>query len=335
MIIIAQETRQFYALRHIQMGEAVMSLRQARAVILTAVSLTIAACGGGGGGGVASIPSPPSTPTPTPTPGVTNVFMKSTPATQEFASAGATFSEVAFPTYDGPLAAPGDQLRIRYDANSKKYAILEPQTSEWRQVMPDPSTSPSGAQWKTANGDVQIHINNDLSKSYEASLYSYSALVEWRRTDMDRRGVTAFGVPSDSAAIPVSGNATFDGAIYGFTNETWDYGADWGHGVGNVSGSIQLKFDFGAGALSGSISPKVYANEQYALPTMSFVDTVNSSGSTTFSGRFDTPVSGANAFSGRFTGPQANELMGNFVFPYNSLLDGKEYEAGGGFIAKH
>jgi hypothetical protein len=68
---------------------------------------------------------------------------------------------------------------------------------------------------------------------------------------------------------------------------------------------------------------------------MDFVETVFSKGSTAFSGKFDTSLTGANAFSGMFTGPQANELIGNFVFPYRSADDGKNYEAGGGFIARH
>ena len=144
----------------------------------------------------------------------------------------------------------------------------------------------------------------------------------------------AFGVPSDQSAVPVSGSATFDGSIYGFTSETWDW-QDWGHGLGTVDGTIQLKFDFGAGSLAGSMSPRVYVNNQYALPTMDFVETVFAKRSTTFSGKFDISLPGENAFSGMFTGPQASELIGNFVFPYKSADDGKNYEAGGGFIARH
>ena len=148
-------------------------------------------------------------------------------------------------------------------------------------------------------------------------------------------GGIAFGVGSDPSAIPVSGSATFDGLIAGFSTETYNW-PDWSaRGLGTVDGTIQLKFDFGAGSLAGSISPSIYADAKYYLPTMTFVDTVFSKGSTTFSGKFDTKLSGPNAFSGMFTGPQANELIGNFAFPYTSQIDGKNYEAGGGFIAKH
>ena len=67
---------------------------------------------------------------------------------------------------------------------------------------------------------------------------------------------------------------------------------------------------------------------------MNFVETVYAKGSTGFSGKFETTLSGANGFNGLFTGPQASELIGNFAFPYTSALDGKNYEAGGAFIAK-
>jgi hypothetical protein len=261
--------------------------------------------------------------------------MRIEPASQEFAVKGASFTEVAFPDYDGPLTATSDQLRIRYNASDRTYEILEPKTKDWRAIAPDPNATPLGVQWTTNAGDLYFHVNNDLYKPYEDGLYSYSALVGWSLNgDSDQRGAIAFGVASDPSAIPVLGSATFNGSISGFTTETWDW-ADWGRGLGTVDGTIQLQFDFGAGSLAGSISPRIYADTQYDLPTMDFVQTVYSTGSTTFSGEFDTPLTGANAFSGMFTGPQANELIGSFVFPYKSAVDGKNYEAGGGFIAKH
>jgi len=39
-----------------------------------------------------------------------------------------------------------------------------------------------------------------------------------------------------------------------------------------------------------------------------------------------------NSFSGLFTGPSAQELIGNFAFPYRSPVDGKTYQADGAFI---
>jgi hypothetical protein len=47
---------------------------------------------------------------------------------------------------------------------------------------------------------------------------------------------------------------------------------------------------------------------------------------------FDTDVAGLNGFSGQFTGPKAEELIGNFAFPYRSPVDGKIYQADGAFV---
>jgi hypothetical protein len=301
------------------------------------LSLFLAACGGAGTDVASTPPSPPTpspSPTPTPTPASPASLMRVEPASQEFAVKGATFTEVAFPNYNGPLTATGDLLRIRYDAGDGTYEILEPKTNDWRAIAPDSSATPLGVQWTTDAGDLYFHVNNDLNKAYEDGLYSYSALVGWSlQNDPDQRGAIAFGVASDPSAIPVSGSATFDGSIYGFTTETWDW-ADWGRGLGTVDGTIQLTFDFGAGSLAGSISPRIYVDTSYELPTMEFVQTVFSKGSTTFSGKFATPLTGANAFSGMFTGPQASELIGSFVFPYKPVGSTQIYEAGGGFIAK-
>jgi len=99
-----------------------------------------------------------------------------------------------------------------------------------------------------------------------------------------------------------------------------------------VNGSILLSFNFAAGTLSGSISPNLH--QGYAFAPLNFRDTVYSTGSTTFSGRFDTTAAGVNSFSGLFTGPTAQELIGNFAFPYVSPIDSKSYQASGAFVAK-
>jgi hypothetical protein len=70
------------------------------------------------------------------------------------------------------------------------------------------------------------------------------------------------------------------------------------------------------------------------LGPFAFSDTVYSTGSTSFSGRFDTDVAGLNSFSGLFTGPNAEELMGNFALPYRSPVDNQTYQAAGAFVGK-
>lgn len=302
-----------------------MLARTCRMLMMGAAAAALAACGGDGVD-TASY-RPPPTPTPTPTPAPTPTIIPGATASQEFAAKGATFSEVAFPNYKGPLTSNADQLQIRYDAGANAYEIRQVGQTDWDALGSDLTTHVLGL-----GTDVRL-----LPVKDPAGDYSYSALARWYELDGQTAvlsGAIGFGVASDASAIPTSGNATFNGVIAGYTNETWDYG-DWGRGLGDVDGTIQLKFDFGAGLLAGTISPRIYVNNPYDLAPMDFVQTVFSRGSTTFSGKFDTSLSGANAFSGMFTGPQANELIGNFVFPYKSQDDGKNYEAGGGFIAKH
>jgi hypothetical protein len=102
-----------------------------------------------------------------------------------------------------------------------------------------------------------------------------------------------------------------------------------------ISGSIAMSFNFGNGALTGSISPIL--NEGFArhsLGTIDFRNTEFSAGSATFSGEFDTDVAGMNKFSGLFTGPRAEEVIGNFALPYRSPFDSQTYQAAGAFVAK-
>jgi hypothetical protein len=102
-----------------------------------------------------------------------------------------------------------------------------------------------------------------------------------------------------------------------------------------MSGGIQLNFDFGLGSLSGNITPSIFyyaTYDDYSLSPISFRNAVYSRGSTTFSGQFDTNLPGLNSFSGLFTGPNAQELIGNFALPYQSPIDGQTYQADGGFV---
>ena len=51
-------------------------------------------------------------------------------------------------------------------------------------------------------------------------------------------------------------------------------------------------------------------------------------------GAFATSLSGRNSFSGLFTGPRAEELIGNFAFPYASPKDGATEQAAGAFVGR-
>jgi len=279
-------------------------------------ALLLAACGGGDGTHVASTPpapvAPPLTPAPTPTPGV---IIPGVSASQDFAGKGGNVGLQTGGTR--PLdTSDANQLKVRYDGAARQYQVQVPGTSEWLPLIRQNGTN--GYE----NGNVQV--------SLEPGGYQFSALARWY--DGLTWGGLAFGVPTRAGGVPGAGSATYGGQLAGYSTEMI-YDA-WGPYPAWIGGSISLAFDFGAGTLAGSLSPNHSVYETYALPTLNFTDTVYSRGSTTFSGRFATELTGANSFSGLFTGPNGQEVVGNFAFPYISPLDGKKYDAGGGFVGK-
>ena len=291
--------------------------------LMPAAIFALGACGGGGGGTqVVSTPPPPSSPTPQPTtpqptPGT---ILTGVTTSQQFAADGASVTT--------PNSSPGslstadsDELKVRYDALTEQYQVQLPSSSAWEGLGANGSTP--GA-YSTAN-DTYLNFN-----AYAANGYNYSALARWS-SNVTAGGI-AFGIPTAAANMPVTGSADFGGTIVGTSTETINDA--WGPYPAWIEGSIDLSFDFGAGTLSGSISPVYNVYTPVDLPTLAFSNTVYSSGSTTFSGTFATGLPGGNSFSGQFTGPAAQELIGKFAFPYISPEDGKTYTAGGAFVAK-
>lgn len=288
----------------------------------TVLLLALSACGGGGGAlAVNSIP--PAPPPPPQRAEVVDIFPS--PATQEFATIGS-----------------GDDLRIRYNATSGLYEVMAG-TQDWQALVVDPLYGPTPGVASqtfvfastTGSNRSYFQTRAHYSSPNPAFKYQYSNLAGWGyEAGTELRGKIAFGMATPSAGVPVTGSATYTGLIEGSSSETYFDGLAGKSLPAFIDGSINLAFNFGSGTLSGSISPNSYLNERRAIASIAFKDTVYSSGSTTFSGKFDTALSGSNAFSGLFTGPTANELIGKFAFPYISPFDGKPAQATGAFIAK-
>ncbi len=94
-----------------------------------------------------------------------------------------------------------------------------------------------------------------------------------------------------------------------------------------INGEARLVFDFAAGTLSGEMTPNICPWDCYGLGVYKFVDTVYSSGSTTFSGEFSIDGRKVDSwFEGSFTGPHAEELMARWRAPY------KPYDTGFGVV---
>jgi hypothetical protein len=291
-----------------------MSVTNLRPILL-ATAFTLAGCGGGGGYGIASTPPPPVTPTPTPTPGpaiASTMIIPGATTSQQFAVTG---SSHPYAPGETPQFGSGNQLQVRYVQSSNSYEVQLPQSQTWRGIaLLETGSSIPQRPINYGGGGVGLWLDTN---------YAYSGVFEWSGGNA-LHGYEAIGVATPVSGVPVTGTADFHGAILGFTSE--DFGGD----SYNVRGSITLSFDFGLGSLSGSVSPETF----FGLTPIAFRDTVYSSGSTTFSGKFDTSLPGLNSFSGLFTGPKAQELIGNFAFPYQSPGDGKVYQADGAFVAK-
>lgn len=226
---------------------------------------------------------------------------------QQFTAIGASHLQFG----DGaPRLGASDQLQVRYDASSKSYEIRLPDSQTWTVLGPK-------SEVEAVSGGVTVTIQN-LS-------YRYSTPIEWF-TDGSLAGVEAIGIATPDGGVPVTGSATYTAFAEGRTSESALIDP-------LILGTMTLNFDFGRGDLSGSLSATLDPEwSGYQLDTLSFRDTVYSKGSTTFSGKFDTNLTGVNSFSGLFTGPSAQELIGNFAFPYKSPIDGHTYQADGAFV---
>ena len=283
--------------------------------VLLAAVIALAGCGGGMGGasGVASTPPPPTSPSaPLPTQSPATIIPAAT-TSQQFAGMGATHSVEGDQT---PRIDGGEQLQVRYVSSSNSYEVQLPHSETW-----------AGISYLATSGPAPINYGGDTAHLWlRGGPYQYSRLFEWSDNHSTIFGHEAIGIPTPAEGVPVSGTANYSGQILGYTSE---YQANLADDFA-VDGTIQFSFDFGLGSLSGSISPNLH--QGYASVPLNFRDTVYSTGSTTFSGKFDTNVAGVNSFSGLFTGPNAQELIGNFAFPYQSPIDGKTYQADGAFV---
>ena len=160
--------------------------------------------------------------------------------------------------------------------------------------------------------------------------YRYSELAAWF-DGRSRVGEVAFGLPTASGQVPVSGSATYSGIVSG-TSDVVAFDNFDGYYFSRVTGSVGLNFDFAKGSLGGSVDLSLSAFSTKSLGTFNFTDTVFSAGSTTYSGKFDTSASGQNYFFGQFTGPHAEETIGAWALPFQD--GGGDHQALGAWIAK-
>jgi hypothetical protein len=311
------------------------SKRLAASGILT---LALCGCGGGGGGSVSMLPPPPPAPPPVQEPQAVVIFPN--PVAGEFASVGTTskVADVRDPDAAlGPIStADADQPHIRFTA-ANTYEVELP-----------------GGAWQEltfyGGGTNGIILNNGADSGGEFFVisgskddgYLYSEVASLMSFDTLQIGAFAFGTLTPNGAVPVTGSATYSGIVRG----TSDVGAsDPVAGIyrPDIDGTVTLGFDFAAGSLDGSMTLGFADANGGPLPigTFNFKDTVYSTGSPSYSGKFDTNAAGDNFFLGKFTGPHAEETIGAWAVPFTLdtgsstiTADHQSHQAFGAWIAK-
>jgi hypothetical protein len=288
------------------------------------------------------------TPTPTPTPSTAPVapahlgLVSSAP----FAvlSIGDTYTTDASGGDAKASSGPSIQgVQFSYDAATNSYTISLPGFQAGTLANPGYGGS-AGQVATTSYSQVSAGSSTTLQPAHvllmvpgsSYSPFTYTSFGRWDGTTgqtSDGRvnhveGDFAYGIPTQPGDVPVTGSATYAAQIHG------SIGANFWL---PVTGDATLSFDFANGKLSGSMHPGIFDTFDGIIEdfgTYAFTQTVYSTGSTTFSGKFIVPglPNADSSFNGNFTGPNAAELMARFQAPY--LFNGQQGTMSGVWVGK-
>ncbi len=217
---------------------------------------------------------------------------------------------------------------VRYDASTGLYVMDFPTTAPGG-FHEYASNTPNARTWggtlvpgQELGVDVRKPTNPDLPLSY-TTLASYNAYT----FGPDPFGWLAFGSATPAGGMPVTGTAAYSAEVRGMTLDR----------TGGIVGTAALQFDFGAGNLSGQFDPTLLNwDGTFSLGRYDFVNTIYSSGSTTFSGQLSKSGFAQNgSFNGQFTGPNAQELMARWTAPYQDPTTLQNSTIFGVWVGKH
>lgn len=296
--------------------------------------------GGGGGGGFSSTPPPPPPPT-----GVLPPAHLGLVSSAPFAvlAVETTYAKSASGS-PSVLSGPGPQpVQFSYDTATNTYQIDLPSFQAGRLA---------GTMYSGTWGQVAIASTSQVTAGAASTLqpvfvtlpvpgtefspYTYTSFGEWDGQTgtngsggtLHGQGAFAYGIPTAGGDVPVTGSASYAAQIRatmnpGTANTYW------------VTGSASLLFDFAGGTLTGSMHPEIidgFNGLFLDFGVYDFTQTVYSTGSTSFSGKFIVPgLPGADSFfDGSFTGPNAAELMARFAAPFS--VDGQQGTIAGTWI---
>jgi hypothetical protein len=323
-----------------------MRVQHLRCLLVGATAIALSACGGGGVESTPFVPAPPPAPPP-PGSSVLPPEHLGLVSSDPFAILGVddqytvNTADSSRTIVSGPSAR---DMQFSYDAATNTYQIAIPDyvpgklaNTSYNGTAGEVATSTISQVTDGASSTLQpVHVFLPVPKA--GGPYTYTSLGYWygdAGTDPNgdatfSEGIFAYGIPTAASSIPITGSASYAATVFAMDSAL---GTSF-----PVEGDAKLSFDFGAGTLSGSMHPQIIDDfdgffVDYGVYT--FKDTVYSTGSTTFSGKFEVPnLPGADSFfNGQFTGPNAVELMTRFLAPYR-LSDGHEGTLSGIWIGK-
>jgi hypothetical protein len=328
--------------------EGIMSKVSLYLVAAAALPLALGACGGGGGGGgVESIPPPPPPPPP-PGNGPLPPDHLALVSSQPFAALGVSDGYTTDASGNNPQVLSGPaaaNVQFSFDAATNTYQISLPGFQAGRLANP----GYDGSEGQVATGSTsQVTVGSSATlqpvfvtlpvPGSEFSPYTYTSFGSWNgqtgQTADGRiirsEGAFAYGIPTQPGDVPTTGSASYTAEIKATLGPSDGF-------FGFVGGDVNLLFDFGAGKLSGSMHPRIsdsFDGIFVDYGQYDFKDTVYSTGSTTFSGKFVVPglPDADSFFDGNFTGPNAAELMARFEVPY--LRGGQQGTISGVWVGK-
>jgi hypothetical protein len=199
------------------------------------------------------------------------------------------------------FATIGDDVAIRYDSAADRYEVKLPGQT-FAELVPSTDTDYviRGADGTTIG----------TARFSGSDTYSYTGVA---RFSASTGYEIVYGIATPASGVPVTGSASYSAEIFGGSIDSSSY---------SIGGTAQFDFNFATGSLSGFMKPS--ANDPgswgpYDLGQFNFVNTIYSKGSTSFSGGLTLAGGDDVSFSGKFTGPQAQELMGEWQLSFKDI----------------
>ncbi|WP_265571168.1 hypothetical protein [Sphingomicrobium nitratireducens] len=297
-------------------------MKHLRTIVWLTGCLAVTGCGGGSGGTgqVGRVLPTPAPPPPPPSDVGTFADVFSLDKSTDLAAFG---YDIRWKTGGADVS---DDVSVHYDAAQGAYIVELPYhgsggfyvdedyDTSWYGTLANPAAP-------TERQNVELYVEKPLL-TYQNLEYSTIAYLS---ANDQSAGYLVFGVPTLASDMPVTGSATYAANVTGLAV-----------GGGYIGGTADFLFNFGAGSLSGAMEVSAYdAWDGYFIGTYDFVNTVYSTGSTTFSGGLkDKSTNLAGTFNGAFTGTGAAELIGQFEFQFRDTYTSDLLTAYGVFNGK-